>query len=622
VLVYVYIHAIQDTDCFDRTMWPPKQPNAVPSESESRALMKLLEQQQTIVSSIEKFQMESDAERQRLSGKIMTLQETLNSVENLKKLGLTTQSDSIPLLDALSKEFSALETKRDFLLALFPEAMTFLSSFSAANDAINLLKSTLEISLGQLQSLFTIVAQEFYSTEMLCAQTTDAIASFSGMVSTVRQSISLKQNGVLHPLRKLPEETLVQIFDWCVDEEAQEWLEFGSVLRNPKVPTRIAGVCRRWRGIALSHTRLWRHVLAPRTVTERYRHTYNDYRNRNVEKGINHFRHALALCQGGSVELTIPTGVIFPTDIDVTMLKVERLNLLNASQIWHSVFPWPPGLPSPKHLWLGQPATNTAFSREIPLSLISKTSKITSFSISLTFPSPINTVTHLVLGGQLPTLPINTLLRSLPCLVMLDAKGACLSSAPVVNLVQSNVHSHLRTIGVDGSGLAFLEQALVEGLRLPNLYFFEIANLRHLATNYPSISTHTSGCIIDLSIFGTEGIDEEALRTFIDILPRLDTLSLHGAATEPALQALYRATSSDGGSDVKYSMPEAVRRIVICDYQGNGEAIHQRLREIRADEGRNCESIKVIFQDCLNIRPDIRKDLCSSPAIQLTGPPK
>jgi hypothetical protein len=197
-------------------------------------------------------------------------------------------------------------------------------------------------------------------------------------------------------------------------------------------------------------------------------------------------------------------------------------------------------------------------------------------------------------------------------------------SALVVNPVQSNVHSHFRTIGVDGSGLAFLEQALVEGLRLPNSYFFEIANLdsRHFATNYPSISTHMSGCITHLGIFGTEGIDGEALRTFVDIFPRLDTLSLHGSATEPALQALYRSTNSDGGSDVEYSMPEAVRCVMICDYQGNGEAIHQRLRELRAHEARDCESIKVIFQDCLNIRPDIRKDLCSSPAIQLAGSAK
>jgi hypothetical protein len=579
--------------------------------------MKLLEQQKSMVSFIEKFQMENDAEHERLSCKIMTLQETLNSMENLNELGLTIQSDSIAVLDALSKEFLALEAKRDFLHSLFPETTSFLSSFSAVSGAINLLKSTLETYLGQLQSFFTIVAQEFYSTEMLREETAGAIAYFSDIVKSAHNTISSKQNGFFHPLRKLPEETLVQIFDHCADEEAQEWLKcFDSASHNSKVLTQLAGVCKRWRSTALSHPRLWCRLLAPATVTEMYRvgpHAY--FQRKLYEKGVDHFRHALPLCQGGNIELTIPTGVIFPTEIDLTTLKVERLNLLNACQIW------PPVFPSPKHLWLGQPPKNEALSREIPLSLISNTSKITSFSISLTFPSPIDTITHLVLGGQQHVLFLNALLRSLPCLVMLYAKDACLSSAPLADSVQSNVHSHLRTIGVDGSGVEFLEQALVEGLRLPNLHFFEVANpeMWHLATTYPSISTHMSGSITHLGIFGTEVIDVEALRVFVGIFPHLDTLSLHGAATEPALQALHCATSSDGGSDVNYSVPEAVRCLMIYDYQGNGEAIHQQLREIRADEGRNCESIKVIFQDCLNIRPDIRKDLCSSPAIKQTG---
>jgi hypothetical protein len=591
-------------------MWPPpKQANAVPSESESRALMKLVERQQTVVSLIEKLQMESDAEHQQLSCKTMLLQETRNSMENLKKLGSTIQSDSIPLLDALSKELLVLEAKRDFLHPLFPETTTFLSSFSAVNDAIDLFKSTLEASLGQLQSFFTIVAQEFYSTEMLWAQTSSTIASFSEMVNTAQRDIALKQNGVFHPLRKLPEEILVQIFDHCADEEAQECLEcLGGAHHNPKVPTRLAGVCRRWRCIALSHTRLWCRVLAPTTVIETSWDISRGTHSRAVEKGMNHFRHALPLCQGRNIELTIPTGVIFPRGIYITTLKVERPNLLNASEIW------PPAYSSPKHLWLGQPATNGSLSREIPLSLISNTSKITSLSISLRFPSPINTVTHFVLGGKQPTLPLNALLGSLPRLVILDAKDALLTSVPLVNTAQSNVHSHLQTIGINGSGLGFLERALVEGLRLPNSQFLEIANV-DWRNNYPSIFTLMSRCITDLGIFGTERMDVEALRTFVDRFPRLDTVSLHGAATEPALQALDRASSSDGHSDVKCSMPKAVRCVMICDYQGNGEAIHHRLREIRAHEAQDCESIKVIFQDCLNIHPDIRKDLCSSPAI-------
>jgi hypothetical protein len=380
------------------------------------------------------------------------------------------------------------------------------------------------------------------------------------------------------------------------------------------VLTQLAGVCRRWRGVALSHPRLWCRVLAPTIVTETYVDDDGYGLGTTVQKGVDHFRHALPLCQGGNIELTIPTSVIFPTGVDVTTLKVERLNILNACQIW------PPEFPSPKHLWLGQPATKGALWREIPLSLVSNTSKITSFSISLMFPSPINTITHLVLGGQQRILSLNAFLRSLPCLVILDAKGACMSSTPVNDPVQPNVHSHLRTISVDGSGLAFLEEPLLEGLRLPNSHSIEIVNLdsRHLATNYPSISTHMSGWITHLGIFGTDGIVVEALRTFVDNFPRLDTLSLHGAATEPALQALYRAMSSDGGIDVKCSMSEAVRCVMICDYQGNGEAIHQQLREIRANEARNCESIKVVFQDCLNIRPDIRKDAGN----QLTGQTK
>jgi hypothetical protein len=404
-----YIHTLQDSDCFDRKMWPPKQANAVPSEPESRALMKLVERQQTIVSFIEKFQMESDADHQRLSCKTMMLQETGNSMENLKKLGLTIQSDSIPLLDALSKEFLALEAKRDFLHPLFPETTTFLSNFSPINDAVNLIKSTLEASLDQLQSFFTIVAQEFYSTEMLCAETAGVIVSFSDM--------ALKQNGVFHPLRKLPEETLAQIFDHCADEEAQEWLNcFESAPHNSKVLAQLAGVCRRWRSIALSHPRLWYRVLAPTSVTGvdgRFVQVCG-----TTEKGINHFRHVLPLCQGGNIELTIPTGVKFPTDVDVTTLKVERLNLLNACEIW------PPVYPSPKHLWLGLPITNAALSRELPLPLICQTSKITSFGISLRFPCPISTVTHLVLRWLQLTPSLSTLLRSLPCLVTLDAKYA------------------------------------------------------------------------------------------------------------------------------------------------------------------------------------------------------
>jgi len=573
--------------------------------------MELLEEQESLVSSIENLRIERDAEHQRLSTKAMMLQETLKNMEYLNGQGRAVQSECFHQLDTLSKALLDMETKRDFLRSLFDGTTATLDSLTAVNDAITLLKSTIETAFGQLPNFFAIVARESYSTEMLCAQITNAIASFSGMASIARRGITYQQNSVLHPLRRLPEEILLQIFERGADEEVQEWFKYDCLASNPTFPTRMAGVCRRWRSIALSCPRFWRRVLAPASVMR-----YSNRKSYTTKKGIDHFRRGLQLCNGVNLDLTIPFQFTFPPDVDITTLEVQRLNILHARQTW------PPVLPSPKHLWLGQHPTNEAEVIEIPLSVLSNTSHITSFGISPTFASPISTVTHLVLCGRHSTLPLNALLCSLPRLVILDAKYATLSNAPVINPPQPNIHSQLRTFGVGGTGLAFLEQALVEGLQLPKLCLFEIANVssEHLASEYPSIRTHMGKHITHLGIFGPCGVDGEALHTFIDIFPHLDTLSLHDAMTEPALQALCRAANSDGDDGgLKCSMPKTVQSVIICDYQWDGAAIHQQLHEIHASLASSGESIKIVFQDCLNIRPDIRKELCSSQAIQQTG---
>jgi hypothetical protein len=579
--------------------------------------MKLLEQQENLVLSIEKLRMENDAEHQRLSCKGAMLQETLKHMEELNGLGKSVKPECFHWLDALSKALMGMETKIAFLHPLFDGTTAALDSFSAANHAVNLLKSTIETAFGQLPNFFAMVARESYSTDILRAQITDTITSFSGMASIARKSITSKQNGILHPLRRLPEEILLQIFERCADGEAQEWFEYNwSVAPNPISPTRMAGVCRRWRSIALSCPRLWRRVLAPEYAT---RVTYSRYPPyfRMFELGNDHFRRALQLSKGVNLELTIPAQFTFPPDVDITTLEAQRLAILDAGQP-----SWPPAFPSPKHLWLGQPPTNGALLREIPLSVLSNTSQITSFCISLTFPSPISTVTHLVLSGQHSTLSLNALLRSLPQLVILDAKDARLSNIPNINPAQPNIHSQLRTLRVDGTGLAFLEQALVEGLRLPNLRLFEIGNIgsEHRATKYPLMLAHMSRYITRVGIFGKCAVDGEVLHTFIDIFPHLDTLSLHGTVTESALQALCHAANSDGDNGgLKWSMPKTVQSVMICEYQGDGETVHQQLHEIHASPAPSGENIKIIFQDCLNIRLDIRKELCQSHAIQLTG---
>ena len=571
--------------------------------------MTLLERQEGLVLSIENLRKETAEEHQRLSSKATMLRDALKHMEDLNRLRVLLRSEGFTWLDQLSKAISDMEAKRDFLHPLFDGATTTLDGFSAVNDAIDLLKSRIETAFSQLPNFFAKVAWESYSVNMLCAQTTDTIASFSSMATIAQRSIASKQNGVLHPLRRLPEEMLIQIFEHGAEEEAQGWFKyFGGVPPNPRFLTRIAGVCRRWRSIALSCPHLWRRVLAPAYVTRRNvgRASYSYY-DQSISRGIPHLLRALQLCEGGRIELTLPARFTFPPGVDITTLEVRRLSILDASQTW------PPVLPSPNHLWLGQDAANGPLSREIPLSVLPNTSKITSSSISLTFASPISTVTHLVLCGNHATLPLNALLCSLPQLVILDAKDARIHNTPGINLAQANIHSQLRTFGIDGTGLAFLEQALVEGLRLPNLRLFEIANVDsgHHATNYPSIHTHMSRSTTHLGIFGTCGVAGEALRTFIDIFPHLDTLSLHGAGTELALQALCRSASSGGDNGgLECSMPRTVQNVMICDYQEDGEAIYQRLQEIHASSSPSGESIKIIFEDCLNIRLDIRKELC------------
>jgi hypothetical protein len=607
-------------------MLPPEHPNAAPSESESRALTNLLGDQQRVVAFIEDVRKKHDAEHQRLSRKAAMLKETLDSLESLNEKGSKLRLGRTSLLDASSKELLRLMAKRDFLEPLFAGAATVLDGFSVLSDVIDLLKSTLETSFGQLENFLTEVARELYSTKMLCAQTSSTVNSFSGMVSMAQESISLKQSGVLHPLRRLPEELLVEIFDYCADEEAQSWIEHpGRAPRSPKVLTRMAGVCSRWRSIAHSHPRLWRRLLAPKSVTNSrsddsdstdQETTGSGTDQETTGSGTNHFRHALQLRQGAKVDLTIPTQFKFPPDIDIKLLELERLNLLNAKETW------PPIFSSPKHLWLGQPTMNRALSREIPLSLVSNTLQITSYSISLTFPSPAINVTHLELCGRHATLPINALLRSLPQLLSFEARLARISNMPGVNPVQPNIHPRLQTFTVDRTGLAFLEQAVVEGLRLPSLRFFAIANIdsEQFATDYPSISTYMSEHITHLGVAGTGRVAKEALCTFMNTFPRLDTLSLYSGTTEPVLQALYRPPSSDGDNGgFSYLLPKSVHRVMIRNYRGDGEAIYQQLHGVRADAASKSKNVEIIFEDCLNIRPDIRKKCCSSLVVQPTG---
>jgi len=153
--------------------------------------MKLLERQQYVLSPIEKLRNETDVEHQRLSCRATALKETLSGMENLNNTHSHVQSEAFRWLGVLSTQLLDLEAKKDFLLPLSGSTATIFESFSAINDVINLLKSMIETAFAQLPSFFAIVAREFYSTEMLCAQTANTILpsrTWSVLLSEASQS--------------------------------------------------------------------------------------------------------------------------------------------------------------------------------------------------------------------------------------------------------------------------------------------------------------------------------------------------------------------------------------------------------------------------------------------------
>ncbi|KAJ4483920.1 hypothetical protein J3R30DRAFT_3256105, partial [Lentinula aciculospora] len=56
---------------------------------------------------------------------------------------------------------------------------------------------------------------------------------------------------ILHPIRRLPREVILEIFEWLPD------LRVVSSLNSGKAPWTLGQISRGWRGIALSSPELW-----------------------------------------------------------------------------------------------------------------------------------------------------------------------------------------------------------------------------------------------------------------------------------------------------------------------------------------------------------------------------
>jgi hypothetical protein len=576
--------------------------NRIPEEDECLALHEVIAQEEGVIDTIWKLQREHEAKRQQLAEKAIILQRTLDSTEILREAGSQLCTQFVPLLAQLQTQLAVQEADRAVLATLFPSTSGFLHSWGVIKDGIIALEAGLKRKLDRTQERIPLITQQLYSTESLRDQMSSSISSFSSMIESAQESIKAKKEGVLHPIRRLPVEILLHIFEDCVNDERDEHH------RNPPsifdlsstMALRLASVCSRWRDVMLGMPYLWRHLRAPR----RPRGPKRPYSPRERA----HFQTYLDRCRSGEIELTIPIKGVLPDDLDPDTITVQRLNLdiTEVSSI----------LPSPVHLWLYRSALVTDW--EIPSYLIRHTTHLTVWNIVISLQEDCRSLKRVEICGLQPADEF-TILRQFPHLTDLDLIRAEMENTPPITALGSFTHFHLQYLGLSRWWIGILEIALSSGLHLPQLRHLEFSGItnEYMATTYPFISAQLGATVVRLDFRG-EDSSLDAIRSFIDTFRRVNTIGCHGEVTETVLGALYEVRTSRVQTigeatirclrEIVHAMPKALEVVMIRDYKGEGRMIDQQLRKMRQNPAADTQPVNVVFENCLNILPRIRRE--------------
>ncbi|ESK87425.1 hypothetical protein Moror_11645 [Moniliophthora roreri MCA 2997] len=96
-------------------------------------------------------------------------------------------------------------------------------------------------------------------------------ARIQGIMSERKRLLHTRPNYdfVLHPIRRMPRELLLEIFHLCVQNEVETLLDmspndgrlFPGTLDTRRAPWTLAQVCRTWRSLALKDKKLWRNFV-------------------------------------------------------------------------------------------------------------------------------------------------------------------------------------------------------------------------------------------------------------------------------------------------------------------------------------------------------------------------
>jgi hypothetical protein len=577
----------------------PKRLKHILEETECLALHKVIAQEEAVIDTIRRVQREHEMEHRLLAEKAIILERTLDATEILREVGSQLCTHFMPLLARLETQLVIQEDDETVLATHLPSTPVFIQSWRVLKDGIIALDTAVKRQLDQTQERITSVTQQLYNTESLRDQMSSTISSFSSMIEHARQSIKSKKGGILHPIRRLPVEILLHIFEDCVNDEINEHhRKPPSIFRVPStMALRLASVCSRWRDTMLGTPYLWRHLLV-------------DSKRLTSRGGRKHFQSYLKRCHGDEIELTLPAGGRLPDDLNRDTITVQRLNLAVDIKEW-------PTLPSPAHLWLYRPESARGW--EIPSNVISRTTHLTVWNVGISFWKNFKSLTRLDICGVQPASVLRQIISQLPHLTNLDLIRAKMQDGPIPALLPFT-HFHLRYLGLSRGWFDHLESALSSGLHLSQLRHLELSDItsRYMATMYPFISTRLGATVVRLDFHG-EDCSLNATRSFIDTFRSANTIGCYGRVMETVLGAIYEVRTSrvqtPGEDTIRYTqevihaMPKGLEVVMIRNYEGEGRKIDQQLRMMRQNPAADTQPINVVFENCLNILPRIRREL-------------
>ena len=438
------------------------------------------------------------------------------------------------------------------------EAADKLTTTTAARTAWGDLIQLLEALTPQINATITSTqshTRNAYSQvcthKFLAECTRSSIAALDLSLDAIATSLSFKRKG-LTSLFRIPDEVFERVFQFVVEEECEQLRsEFSSSSLSfdtlddmrrtiPKCPFTLAAVCRVWRNIALHTPKLWSYIrvytsFGSAPIIGRKPTKYCWVGKTAFETSLQRAKGTpleLAIYQDPFTEMKNPPR--FPPDARVAIIDLIRLAIV------------PQWLPSCSRLslfWRGNPYFGFIPNPvEFP-SFPTEPKEISCDNVLPTFRTPLDSTISFYFsskrGQHMPHL--NQLSEKLPNLEILQLLLPDASApSPHPHTATPRTWKSLTTLRITSSVLPFLAGDAQKRPSLPSLTTLILTNVfasfspRERDNIKDVVQTVTSLEIHNIS----PSVKPSELRTLVDWMGRLHTVTLHRVSVQKTVKAL------------------------------------------------------------------------------------